>query len=540
MNDHRIASTPHAVARRHRRTRHAGAWLLALATLAGSAAAQQQKAPPAPAATPAASPADTTIVEGHRQITLNGRVLRYTSRAGVLPMKDEDGKLRASIFFVAYTLDGVADAAHRPITFAYNGGPGSSSVWLHMGALGPRRVLLSDEGDALPAPYRLVDNTDTWLDFTDLVFIDPVLTGYSRPAAGQDKSQFTGIEEDIASVGDFIRLYTTRYQRWPSPKFLAGESYGTFRSAGVGNYLQQRHGMYVTGITLISSVLDLKTLEFAVGHDLPYALYLPSYTAVAWYHKKLPAELQSAGLEAAVQQARAFAMGDYNHALMMGSRLPAAERQRIRAQLARFTGLSESFLEESDLRVTDTHFFKELERADGHTIGRLDARFLGRDRDMAGEGPEYDPSYAAIQGPFSAVLNNYVRDELGYHNDLTYELLGGRVQPWNWGGDSAGYTNLNSINVAERLRAAMTQNPHLHVLVANGWFDMATPFGATEYTFAHLGGDPKLLDRVRLTYYPAGHMMYIEKSARQQLTTDVRAFYSWALGEAAAPASSRD
>jgi carboxypeptidase C (cathepsin A) len=370
------------------------------------------------------------------------------------------------------------------------------------------------------------------------VFIDPVLTGYSRPAAGQDKSQFTGVREDVASVGDFIRLYTTRFQRWPSPKFLAGESYGTFRSAGVGAYLQQRHGMYITGISLISSVLDLKTLEFAVGHDLPYPLYLPAYTATAWFHRKLPADLQGAGLEAAVQQAREFAAGDYNRALTLGSRLPDAERHRISSQLARFTGLSADFIEQADLRVTDTRFFKELTRADGHTVGRLDSRFSGRDRDGTAAEVEYDASYAAIQGPFTAVLNTYLRGELGYHNDMPYEILGGRVQPWNWGTDGGGYTNLNTINIAEQLRAAMTQNPTLHVFVANGYYDLATPFSATEYTFSHLGGDPKLLERVRMTYYPAGHMMYIHAPSRIAFTSDARAFYHWALGRAEASATS--
>jgi len=494
--------------------------LLPLVVASGLAA---QEAP-----RPAPAPPDSGLVVTHHEITVEGRPLRYTATAATLPMRDENGTVSAGIFFVAYTLDG-ADRATRPVTFAYNGGPGSSSTWLHMGAIGPRRVRLSDEGDALPAPYGTVDNGETWLGFTDLVFIDPVLTGYSRPAAGEDKARFTGVEEDIASVGDFIRLWTTRNGRWPSPKFLAGESYGTFRSAGVGQYLQARHGMYVSGIVLISSVLDLKTLEFATGNDLPYPLYLPAYTATAWYHGKLPADLQAAGLESAVQQARDFAANEYARALLLGNRLPAADRARIVAGLERFTGLDASFIEEADLRVTDTRFFKALLRADGHTIGRLDSRFEGTDRDRTADAAEYDPSYAAIQGPFSAVVNDYLRTDLGYVSDLPYEVLGGRVQPWNWGTSGDGYTNLETVNVAERLRAAMTQNQALHVMVANGWYDLATPFSATEYTFAHLGGDPALGDRVRLTYYPAGHMMYIHQPSRQKLAADVRAFYAWAL-----------
>ncbi len=490
--------------------------------------AQQTQQAQAPAATTATADPDTTLAVTRHEITIRGRVLRYTATAGYLPMRAEDGTPEAYVFFMAYTADG-ADRTTRPVTFTYNGGPGSSSVWLHMGALGPRRVRLTESGDQLPPPAQFVDNEHTWLDFTDLVFIDPVMTGFSRPARGKDKALFTGVEEDIRSVGDFIRLWTTRMERWPSPKFLAGESYGTFRSAGVAQYLQQRHGMYVNGISLISSVLDLKTLVFTPGHDLPYALYLPAYTAVAWFHRKLPANLQALPLADAVQRARDFADNDYLRALQRGSALTGEERARIRAGVARFSGLSEEFVEQADLRVSDQRFFKELARDDGETIGRLDARFRGRDRDAAGESIESDPSYAAIQGPFTGVVNEYLRRELNYRNDMTYEILGGRVQPWNWYGNATGYTNLATINMAERLRQAMTQNPALRVWVSNGWYDLATPFSATEYTFRHLGGAPALTERVHMTYYESGHMMYIHAPSLRQFTDDARAFYSATL-----------
>lgn len=503
--------------------RLAGAVLLGFVSgIGGVTAATAQETPPA------VQP-DTTLAVTTHEITVGGRVLRYTATAGYLPMREESGEAAAYVFFIAYTADG-ADRSQRPVTFTYNGGPGSSSVWLHMGSLGPRRVVLTEMGDQIAPPGRLTDNEHTWLDFTDLVFIDPVLTGFSRPAAGQDRARFTGVEEDIASIGDFIRFWTTRWERWASPRFLAGESYGTFRSAGVAQYLQQRHGMYVNGISLISSVLDLKTLEFAAGHDLPYPLFLPAYTATAWYHRKLPQDLQSLPLADAVQRARDFAGDDYVRALMKGSSLQGEERARIRREVARFSGLSEEFVERSDLRVTDGRFFKELARADGETVGRLDSRFRGRDRDAAGESSEADPSYAAIQGPFSSVVNEYLRSELRYTNDIVYEVLGGRVQPWNWG-QGGGYTNLETINMAERLRRAMTQNPALRVWVSNGWYDLATPFSATEYTFTHLGGDPALTRRVDMTYYESGHMMYIHGPSRQQFTEDARAFYIRALGQ---------
>jgi len=460
----------------------------------------------------------------HHEIRIGGAPLRYTATAGYMPMKDESGKLKANIFFVAYAKEG-GSSGRRPITFTFNGGPGSSSVWLHLGAIGPRRVVMTDEGQPLPPPYRLVDNDYSWLAFTDLVFIDPVTTGYSRPAPGEKPEQFHGVQEDIESVGEFIRLYATRYARWASPKFLAGESYGTTRAAGLSGYLQDRYGMYLNGIVLISSILNFQTTDFNVGNDLPYVLFLPSYTSTAWYHKRLPADLQSGPLAKAVAESEKFAVNEYNLALTRGSELPAAERQAAVKKLARLTGLSEKFIESNDMRVPLARFTKELLRDGRRTIGRLDSRFEGIDRDAAGERFDFDPSYAAIYGTYTAMINDYVRAELKYENDLPYEILTGRVRPWNYGPAAQN----RYVNVADTLRGAISQNRDLKVFVAAGYYDFATPYFAAEYTFNHLGLDPSLYKNIRLEHYEAGHMMYIHKPSLLKLTSDVAAFYQAAL-----------
>jgi len=372
------------------------------------------------AATESAS--DRLSVTRHT-ITIEGFSYAYTATTGIMALPDYEGEPRADIFFIAYTLDRTEDdPAARPVTFAFNGGPGSSSVWLHMGALGPRRVDLGPQGFQFAPPFRLVDNDQSWLDLTDLVFIDPVSTGYSRPADGHKKSEFHGLNEDIAAVGEFIRLWTTRNSRWSSPKFLAGESYGTTRAAGLSGYLQSTYGMELHGIVLISPVLNFQTIRFGVGNDTPFWLFLPTYTATAYYHDKLDADLM-ADLPATLDLARKWAQTDYLAALAMGDALDPARRRTIAKELARFTGLSVEFVERSDLRVSIFNFTKELRRDEGLTVGRLDSRYTGRDRLGIGSSPEYDPSYAAIQGPYTATINDYVRTELGYENDLPYEIL---------------------------------------------------------------------------------------------------------------------
>ena len=497
------------------------AWLLLGANLCFA----QQQQPPQPEK-PAEKPKEEKkppvpeekIVQTKHSVKVGGQEIKYTATAGTILLKLEDGTPKASIFYVAYTKDDVGDASQRPLTFSFNGGPGSSSVWLHLGLFGPRRVQMGDAGTLLPPPYKLVDNDVSLLDISDLVFIDPVSTGYSRAVPGEAPKQFHGVEEDVQSVADFIRLYTTRNKRWSSPKFLSGESYGTTRAAGLSGYLQQRYGMYLNGIVLISAILNFETAEFDTGNDLPYILFLPTYTAIAWYHKKLPADLQG-DLQKAIEESRKFAVGEYTDALMVGDALPATRRSEITQKLARLTGLSPDYIDRTNLRIEIMRFTKELLRNERRTIGRIDARFTGIDRDAAGEEPEFDPSIAAIMGPYSGMLNDYARNDLKFDSDLPYEVLTGRVRPWNY----APYEN-RYVNVAETLRKAMTQNPFLHVFVAKGYYDLATPFFAADYTFDHLGLDPTLRGHLSGAYYEAGHMMYVHSASLAKLKADIAQF----------------
>jgi carboxypeptidase C (cathepsin A) len=463
------------------------------------------------------------LIKTKHSVAIDGQEVAYTTTAGTILLKEEDGEPKASVFFVAYTRDGTKDASARPITFSFNGGPGSSSVWLHLGLLGPRRVLMDDEGHALPPPYKLVDNAYSLLDVTDLVFVDPVSTGYSRAVPGEEPKQYHGFDSDIESVGEFIRLYTTRFKRWASPKFLIGESYGTTRAAGLSGFLQERHGMYLNGIMLISAILNFGTARFDVGNDMPYILFLPTYTATAWYHKRLDEDLQ-ADLRRTLQEVEAFARGEYALALMQGAALPEDERERVAQKLARYTGLSPAYVEQTDLRINIFRFVKELLRDERRTVGRLDSRFTGIDRDAAGERFDYDPSLAAITGPYTGTLNDYVRRELRFESDLPYEILTSRVQPWDYSKHQNQY-----VNVAETLRGAMTQNPSLKVFVANGFYDLATPYYATWYTFNHLGLDPDLQGNISMGYYTAGHMMYIHIPSLAQLKADLRGFIRSAI-----------
>ncbi|MSP14150.1 MAG: peptidase S10 [Chloroflexi bacterium] len=483
-----------------------------------------------PAAESKPTPTDK-LVSTHHSITLGGEEIQYTVTTGTMILKEESEKegesegekAKASFFFIAYTRDGGADKTQRPVTFSFNGGPGSSSVWLHLGVLGPRRVQMDDIGNLPPPPYRLVDNTYSLLDVTDLVFIDPVSTGFSRPITGEKAKEFHGFKKDIESVGDFIRLYTTRYQRWTSPKFLIGESYGTTRAAGLSEYLQDRHGMYLNGIILVSSILDFLTARFDQGNDLPYILFLPTYTATAWYHGRLRADLQQ-DLRSTLNEVQRFALGEYAYALMKGASLSENERARIVEQLAQYTGLSAAYIERTNLRIEIFRFTKELLRDERRTVGRLDSRFKGIDRDAAGEIHEYDPSLTNIMGPYTATFNDYVRSELNFESDLPYETLNPRVWPWSYAQHENQY-----VNVAEALRKAMTINPYLKVFVANGYYDLATPYFATNYTFNHLGLDPSLQRNITMAYYEAGHMMYIHLPSLVQLKQDLAGFVQGAI-----------
>lgn len=461
----------------------------------------------------------------HHTWTAGDREIDYTATAGRIVLKTEEDEAKASVFFVAYTEDDLDEPAERPITFCFNGGPGSSSVWLHLGMLGPKRVQIPDDATQPAPPYRLIPNRYSLLDETDLVFIDPVSTGYSRAAEDEDPKQFHGYEEDIESVGQFIHLYVTRNKRWLSPKFLLGESYGSTRAAGLSGHLQERYNMYLNGIALVSSVLNFQTLRFDDNNDLPYILFLPSYTATAWYHERLPDGLQ-ADLEKTLAKVEKFAMGPYAHALRQGADLSKRKRRRIAEKLARYTGLSPEYVEQTNLRITTSRFTKELLRNQRRTVGRLDSRFKGIDRDAAGDSYEYDPSGAAINGVFTATLNHYIRDELKFESDLSYEVLTGRVHPWSYDRFENRY-----VDAAETLRSAMTQNPHLRLFVASGYYDLATPYLASKYTVNHLALDLTLREHVTMGYYPAGHMMYIHDPSLKRLKQDLSSFYDGAAGE---------
>jgi carboxypeptidase C (cathepsin A) len=471
------------------------------------------------------APPEDKVVQTKHTARIGGQEIKYTATTGTLVMKTEEGDPKASVFYVAYTKDDVSDLAQRPVMFTFNGGPGSASIWLHLGAFGPRRVDMGDAGALLPPPYKLVDNESSLLDVTDLVFIDPVSTGFSRPAPGEPPNQFHGLEEDVQSVGDFIRLYATRNKRWSSPKFLAGESYGTTRAAGLSGYLQRRYGMYLNGIILVSTILNFETTEFDSGNDLPYILILPTYTAIAWYHKKLPADLQG-DLHKAVDESVNFAKGEYTSALMAGDGLSSAKHTEIVQKLARLTGLSTDYIERTNMRVEIERFTKELLRNERRTVGRIDGRFTGIDKDAAGETPEYDPSIAAIIGPYTATLNDYVRSDLKFDSDLPYEVLTGRVYPWSY----KKYEN-RYVDVGETLRSAMTQNPFLHVFVARGYYDLATPFFAADYTFDHLGLDPTLRNHLTGAYYESGHMVYAHMPSLAKLKQDTAQFIRASSGK---------
>jgi carboxypeptidase C (cathepsin A) len=478
---------------------------------------------------PKPTPKDNLVVTQH-SVTINGQEIRYTVTTGTMILKEEttnkgekegefEGeKAKAEVFFIAYSRDDVGDKSKRPITFSFNGGPGSSSVWLHLGLLGPRRVQMKDTENT-PPPYTLIDNDHSLLDQTDLVFIDPISTGFSRVVPGEKAKDFHGFKKDIESVGDFIRLYTSRYGRWQSPKFLIGESYGTTRAAGLSEYLQQRHGMYLNGIMLVSSVLDFQTLDFFPENDLPYSVYLPVYAATAWYHKRLPPRLQRKPLREVLGEVEAFALGEYTLALMKGSSLSASAFRTIRRKLADYTGLSETYLEHTNLRIEIHRFCKELLRGSKRTVGRLDSRFKGIDRDSAGESYDYDPSYPAIQGPYTATLNHYVREDLKFESDLPYEILSAKVRPWSYKEFENRY-----VSVSDMLRKAMHQNPYLKIFVANGYYDLATPYSATEYTFNHLGLAPELQQNITMSYYEAGHMMYVHLESLVKMKRDLETF----------------
>ncbi len=464
------------------------------------------------------------IVTTEHTATIQGQEIKYTATAGKLAMKSDDGKTKANVFFIAYTKNGVEDLGKRPITFAFNGGPGSSSVWLHLGMLGPKRIKLPDDAKPLAPPYELANNPHSLLDLTDLVFIDPVSTGFSRPAKGEDKGQFHGYREDLTSIGQFIHEYLSKYGRWRSPKFLIGESYGGLRAAGLSGHLLDRYNIALNGIVMISPAINFATIAFSSGNDLPYLLFLPSYTATAWYHKALPADLQALPLKDVYQQAVEFANNEYALALMKGNALDGPERAAVAEKLARLTGLSKEYVEGAKLRIPMWRYAKELLRDRSRTIGRYDSRFTGIDADDSGEASEYDPSQAAIFGPFTATINDYLRNELKFEDDRVYEILTGNVQPWKY-----NPTSVNSPDASDTLRQTMAEVPFMKLFVAQGYDDLATPPATVDYSLNHMRLPAELQSNVTVRLYEGGHMMYIFEPSMIQLRKDLEKFFESAL-----------
>lgn len=463
-------------------------------------------------------------------IRVNGQTVPYKATAGTIILKDAQGEPTGAMFYVAYTRTDEQDLSERPVAFFYNGGPGSSTIWLHMGAYGPKRVATVDAGPTPPAPYKLVDNEDTLLPVTDEVFIDAMGTGFSHALGKAQNKDFWGVDQDVAAFGQFIQTYITENNRWNSPKFLIGESYGTFRSAALGNYLQSRESIDLNGIVLMSSVLDLGTISFYPGEDLVYELYVPSYAATACYYKVLSCPSDVGGF---LTQAREFAETDYAEALLKGSTLSDAERDTVAKKLSQFTGLSADYLQKGDLRVNLPQFMAELQRSRGMTTGRLDSRFSGYSTDPLAEYASGDPQSSALTGAYAAAFNQYIRQDLKFEPNRPYAVSANFAgASWDWkraGGRGFGFPG--APNVEDDLVEALVSNPNLRVEVENGIYDMATPFFETEYTMDHLGLPAALRSHVQLKYYDAGHMMYVSPSAHAKLTANVSAFIENTLKE---------
>ena len=507
-----------------------GISLLALAVVLHAADVSQTNSPSAGTNTPAKNDAATIPDATHKPVfttntvAIAGQRVTYIAETGMLPILKPDGTTSASVFYVAYTRvaekseigNRKSEIEQRPITFCFNGGPGSSSVWLHLGALGPRRVKMNDDGTLPKPPFGLVDNQYSVLDNSDLVFIDPVATGFSRAAKDEKPADFFGDSGDLDSVGEFIRLWTTRHERWLSPKYLCGESYGVFRAAGLADHLSSRYGMYLNGLILVSGVLDFATIEDNPGNDVPYPLYLPAYTATAQFHNKLPPDLQN-DLTNALAETRAFAKGEYASALQQGDALSPKERTNIVAELVRLTGLTPQVIEDNNLRIDEGVFRKQLLHDQRLILGAYDARITGRDDDPASPYPDFDPSDAAVLGPFSAAMNAYVRGELKFEDDLPYEIIAG-VQPWNYG------VKNNYASAGDKLAAVMNHNPYMKVLVLGGRCDLVCPIDTVHYALDHMQLDANYRTNINYAEFDAGHMMYINLPDLKKLHADLENF----------------
>lgn len=477
---------------------------------------------PTPPATPA-TPAERSSVT-HHTITLNSAPFAYTATAGTLIVKNRKGEPQVDMFYVAYTKDG-ADRSHRPVTFLYNGGPGCASSPLHMLAFGPRRIVVRNAQSNSAAPAQLVDNQNTLLDQSDIVFIDAPGTGYSRLMPKVDPKDIYGIDQDAAIFAGFIRRYVTLNDRWNSPKFLLGESYGTPRSAALVDYLQTRETMGMSGVILLSSVLDFDTIAPGPGNDLGYITYIPTEAAVHWYHSNAATR---GSLQTVISQARAFANGPYASALVQGDRLAHDQFVSVAKQFASLTGLSETYVEQSNLRVQPQRFMKELLRGSGEQVGRLDARYRAYDEDIVADSQEFDPADAYTSPMLQSGFLSYVRNELGWKSDESYPQCNDQIFP-QWDFTRKSVFGWLAPTTSPDLQDAMTQNPQLKVFVGGGWFDMATPPGAAEWTFSHLGLAPALRSNITYGFYESGHMVYLNPDALTQFHRDLGAFYQNAL-----------
>jgi carboxypeptidase C (cathepsin A) len=477
------------------------------------AATPPAQAKPAESKTPAEAtpPPKEESSSTEHSIRIGAQTIPYKATASTTLLKNDKDEPVASIFSVAYTRSDIKDASQRPIAFLYNGGPGSASVWLHMGAFGPRRIVTQNAAPAGPPPYPLVDNANTLLDRADLVFIDPVGTGFSRVVGKGDTKDFWGVDQDVKSFADFIVLYLSRNGRWNSPKFLIGESYGTFRSVALANYLQSRRGIYINGIALISTTMDIGTLEFNLTDDRSYIFYVPSYAAAAWYHKTL--KTRPNDVKPFLKDAREWASTEYAAALMKGDALSDAEKAQIAKRLSDFTGLTGDYILKANLRVKLPQFAAELERSRGLTLGRYDVRYSGPTYDLLTEYARHDPSFDAVNGAFNAAINSYLRQDLKFSPELTYESLSMEVNhKWDWKHEGS---EPGTVSVAEDLVQALITNPNLQVQTENGWFDLATPFFGTEFAMDHLHLPADLRRHVDFKYYDSGHMIYLNE---QELT----------------------